>query len=81
LPPTLQFFSEVFIVSEGGPISISLLLALFVYLFMGGLIPVFLLGSLLTRHYRIGFGEKNIFGFLTSILFLVLWRFGLFLVV
>lgn len=81
LPPTLQFFSEVFVVMEAGFIGVSFMAALFIYLFMGGLVPMFLLGSLLTRHCSIGFGVTPVFGFLGSVLFLVVWGFGLFLLV
>ena len=81
LPPTLQFFSEVFVVSESGLFRFLLVLPLFVYIFMGGLIPVFLLGSLLTRHYSVGLGPNFISGFLCSVLFLVILSFSLFLVI
>ncbi len=72
LPPTTQFFSEVFIVSQAQSVGISMVLGLFVYLFLGGLVPVFLLGSLLTRHYNIRFGVSHILNFFFSVSFLVL---------
>lgn len=59
LPPTVQFFSEVFLVEVSGVRRFSFSVALFLYLFMGGLIPMFLLGSLLTRHYTLGWGSTR----------------------
>nr|YP_009240945.1 NADH dehydrogenase subunit 4 [Brachycladium goliath]ALN38358.1 NADH dehydrogenase subunit 4 [Brachycladium goliath] len=80
LPPTVQFFCEVFVVSEAGFVSVLFFFVLFLYLFFGGLVPVFLLGGLLSRHYNIGFGGGKIFGALGSVLLLLVWGFGLFLV-
>lgn len=80
LPPTLQFFSEVYVVVSSSFIGSSFFLALFVYLFLGGLVPMFLFGSLLTRHYTVGFGRSSIWGFMVSACLLVFWGFTLFLV-
>lgn len=72
LPPTAQFFCEVFILLEAGGIGKFFILLLCLYLFLGGLVPLFLLGGLLTRHFRIGLGSGYIFGALGSIVFLVI---------
>lgn len=80
LPPTVQFLSEVSVLSEAGWVRFVFIMGLFVYLFCGGLVPIFLLGSLLTRHYSIRFGPGNVFGGVASLLLLLLWRFLLFLV-
>nr|UDU84920.1 NADH dehydrogenase subunit 4 [Glypthelmins quieta] len=79
LPPMLQFFSEVFVVCVAGVSSGLLVLAMSFYLFLGGLVPTFLVGGLLTRHYSIGFGCGLVFSGVCSVLFLVFWSFVLFL--
>lgn len=57
IPPTLNFFSEIVILCEGGYMYGGLcVILLSLYLFAGGLVPVFLVGCLLSRHYSIGFG-------------------------
>nr|YP_009262384.1 NADH dehydrogenase subunit 4 [Homalogaster paloniae]ANI86960.1 NADH dehydrogenase subunit 4 [Homalogaster paloniae] len=81
LPPTVQFFSEVFILSEAGVLSVFFICAFYFYLFCSGLVPLFLIGSLLSRHYSISFGSSGVWGFFSSVLFLVIWSFGWFLVV
>ncbi|KAA3669750.1 ND4 (mitochondrion) [Paragonimus westermani] len=80
LPPTVQFFCEVHTLWEAGPVAVSFVLGLFCYLFCGGLIPIFVLSGLLTRHYSVSFGSGYAFSGLSSMLFLLLWSFILFLV-
>nr|YP_009326178.1 NADH dehydrogenase subunit 4 [Paragonimus ohirai]APD26970.1 NADH dehydrogenase subunit 4 [Paragonimus ohirai] len=80
LPPTVQFFCEVHTLWEAGPLAFNFVFGLFCYLFCGGLVPVFTLGGLLTRHYSIGFSVSPIFMGLFSVLFLLFWSFTLFLV-
>lgn len=81
LPPTVQFFSEIFILSEGGYISLFFVYAFYFYLFCRGLVPLFLIGSLLSRHYSISLGKGGVIGFFGSIRFLVVWRFIWFIVI
>nr|UDU84944.1 NADH dehydrogenase subunit 4 [Orientocreadium sp. HS] len=80
LPPTINFFSEVLVVCWGGLYSVILVFLLLCYLFMGGLVPVFLLGCLLTRHYSVKIGGGFVYGGFCSISFLVFWAFFLFVV-
>nr|YP_010704125.1 NADH dehydrogenase subunit 4 [Plagiorchis elegans]WCO87335.1 NADH dehydrogenase subunit 4 [Plagiorchis elegans] len=81
LPPTLQFFSEVSVFYSSGFVSFFFLLLFLVYLFFGGLVPIFVLGVVLTRHYSIGFGSGSIFSGICSVVFLVFWSFILFVLV
>ena len=60
LPPTLQFFSEVFILSEAGVLRVFFICAFYFYLFCSGLVPLFLIGRLLSRHYSISFGRRGV---------------------
>lgn len=71
LPPTLQFFSEVSVFCSRGAVRFLFFIFFLVYLFFGGLVPIFVLGVLLTRHYRIGFGLGNIFRGICSVVFLL----------
>jgi hypothetical protein len=71
LPPTLQFFSEIFILMDGGFLRLGFVLVFYFYLFCRGLVPLFLLGRLLSRHYRIRFGAGGVLRFFGSVLFLV----------
>lgn len=80
-PPTVQFFSEVSIFCSSLFVRFFFLILLLVYLFFGGLVPIFVLGVLLTRHYSIGFGAGRIFSGLCSVIFLVFWRFVLFMLI
>lgn len=80
LPPTVQFFCEVHTLWEAGPITACFVFGLFCYLFCGGLVPMFVLRGLLTRHYRIGLGPGVVFMGLFSVFFLLMWSFILFLV-
>lgn len=80
IPPTVTFFSEVFILKDVGGFSRGVLFLFFVYLFMSGLVPLFVVGGLLTRHYSIGYGFEFIGRFLGGLLFFILWGYLLFLV-
>nr|QWT69516.1 NADH dehydrogenase subunit 4 [Paragonimus westermani] len=80
IPPTVQFFCEVYTLCEAGPLTVGFIFGLFCYLFCGGLVPVFVLSGLLTRHYSIGCGSGCVFVGLSSVVFLLLWSFVLFLV-
>nr|UFJ44422.1 NADH dehydrogenase subunit 4 [Glypthelmins sp. LW2G] len=81
LPPTIQFFSEVFIICSSGEFSVVYIFLLSVYLFLGGLVPVFLLGGLLSRHYSISFGYGSVYAGLCSVVFLLVWSYLIFLFV
>lgn len=50
LPPTVQFFCEVSLMVGATVFRSLFVLVLYGFLFLGGLIPLFLLGTLLTRH-------------------------------
>lgn len=53
LPTSLQFFCEVQVLSDLIKFSSGLVGLFCIYLFLRSLVPFFLLGSLLCRHYRI----------------------------
>lgn len=57
IPPTITFFSEVLFVESGIHKALVLVCLFCVYLFVGGLIPLFLLGSLLG--YGVGLGIRS----------------------
>nr|YP_009261931.1 NADH dehydrogenase subunit 4 [Echinochasmus japonicus]AKL39059.1 NADH dehydrogenase subunit 4 [Echinochasmus japonicus] len=80
IPPMVQFFSEVLILCEGGYVSVVVGVLMFLYLFMSGLIPMFLVGSLLSRHYSISFGVGSVVSMSCGVVFLVVWCYILFLV-
>nr|AIN37089.1 NADH dehydrogenase subunit 4 [Hypoderaeum sp. Hubei-2014] len=80
IPPTINFFSEVMILSEGGFVSMLFAYMVSLYLFVGGLVPLFLVGCLLSRHYSISFGCGHVLSYIGGVWFLVGWCFLLFLV-
>lgn len=53
-PPSLSFFSEVRTLLDSGFYSLFLLLVFFGYLFFRGLMPLFVVGGCLSRHFSIG---------------------------
>lgn len=71
LPPTVQFFCEVFILSDSVFLRLSFFFLLSIYLFFGGLVPMFFLGRVLTRHCRISYGRGLVNRGWSSIFFLV----------
>nr|YP_009236160.1 NADH dehydrogenase subunit 4 [Fascioloides magna]AMF83644.1 NADH dehydrogenase subunit 4 [Fascioloides magna] len=80
IPPTVNFFSEVAILSECGFSLIFGVLLLCIYLFVGGLVPVFLVGCLLARHCSVSFNCGYVVSYLGGVTFLVVWCYLLFLV-
>nr|YP_008994157.1 NADH dehydrogenase subunit 4 [Metagonimus yokogawai]AGN12759.1 NADH dehydrogenase subunit 4 [Metagonimus yokogawai] len=80
LPPTTQFFCEVSLVVGAGQFGLFLLLVLYLFVFMGGLVPLFVMGCLLSRHcdVRYGGGASLASGF--SLGLLLVWSFLFFLV-
>lgn len=80
LPPTVQFFCEVFLVMEGGYFSMLFVVLFYFFLFLGGLVPLFLVGGMLRRHCDLVYGLGRAHSGLFSLAFLVFWRFLLFTV-
>nr|QBE89936.1 NADH dehydrogenase subunit 4 [Opisthorchis sudarikovi] len=80
LPGTVQFFCEVLFLGEAFFKDVLFGVVLFIYLFMGGLVPLFLMGVILSRHWDMRYGGRNVFSGVISIGFLVFWSFALFLV-
>nr|BAV82941.1 NADH dehydrogenase subunit 4 [Fasciola hepatica] len=80
VPPTVNFFSEVVILSEVGFSWLFYSLLFCVYLFVGGLVPVFLLGCLLSRHCTIGYDRGYVVSYVGGIVFLVVWCYVMFVV-
>nr|QDA21731.1 NADH dehydrogenase subunit 4 [Amphimerus sp. JM-2019] len=79
LPPTVQFFCEVALAGQSFFVSVLFMLVLFAFLFLGGLIPLFLLGLLLTRHCDVNYGGRCVFSSMLSVSFLIVWSFLFFL--
>ena len=50
------------------------------YLFIGGLVPVFLLGCLLCRHCTIGFDRGYVVRYVGGVVFMVVWCYIMFVV-
>lgn len=71
IPPTVQFFSEILVLCDGGFIRVVFVVLMFLYLFFSGLVPLFLVGGLLSRHYSVGFGVGTVFSKLLGVVFLV----------
>nr|AQS80278.1 NADH dehydrogenase subunit 4 [Fasciola jacksoni] len=80
VPPTVNFFSEVIILSESGFSLLFGALLLCLYLFVGGLVPMFLVGCLLARHCSVSFECGYVLGYLGGVVFLVGWCCVVFLV-
>jgi len=80
IPPTVKFFSEVVILSEIGFSWLFYSLLFCVYLFIGGLVPVFLLGCLLCRHCTIGFDRGYVVRYVGGVVFMVVWCYIMFVV-
>nr|BDB04287.1 NADH dehydrogenase subunit 4 [Fasciola gigantica] len=80
IPPTVNFFSEVVILSEIGFNWLFYSLLFCVYLFIGGLVPVFLLGCLLCRHCTIGFDRGYVVSYVGGVVFMVVWCYIVFVV-
>lgn len=80
LPPTVQFFCEVSLVLEGGYFRVLFMAVFYLFLFFGGLVPLFLVGTLLSRHYDLVFGLGCVYSGLFSLFFLIFWSFVLFVV-
>lgn len=72
LPPTIQFFCEVSVLLDSGFVSWLYILAFSVYLFFGGLVPLFLVGCLLTRHCRVVVTGSSVFNGFRSVFFVLL---------
>nr|YP_009533200.1 NADH dehydrogenase subunit 4 [Cyathocotyle prussica]AYH51385.1 NADH dehydrogenase subunit 4 [Cyathocotyle prussica] len=82
IPPTPQFFVEVGVLSELGGLNLIVFIIFCLYLFIGSLIPLFLLGGLLTRHFSVEYSCINsMFNFICSILLLVGWSFFMFMLI
>nr|QJP05334.1 NADH dehydrogenase subunit 4 [Clonorchis sinensis] len=81
LPVTVQFFCEILFLWEAFSKSVLFGVVLFVYLFLGGLVPLFLMGVVLSRHWDISYGGRYVYSGVVSVGFLVFWSFSLFLVV
>nr|YP_009826142.1 NADH dehydrogenase subunit 4 [Lyperosomum longicauda]QIX04652.1 NADH dehydrogenase subunit 4 [Lyperosomum longicauda] len=80
LPPTVQFFCEVYVLFKVAQVSGFLLFFLAVYLFLSGLVPLILIGGLGTRHVVCRcVSEGVVYPFFSSV-FLLIWCFALFLV-
>nr|YP_009169736.1 NADH dehydrogenase subunit 4 [Metorchis orientalis]ALD61610.1 NADH dehydrogenase subunit 4 [Metorchis orientalis] len=81
LPVTVQFFCEVLFLGEAFTKSVLFGVVLFLNLFFGGLVPLFLMAVVLTRHWDINYGGRYAGSGVASLWFLVVWSFTLFLVV
>nr|ALD62341.2 NADH dehydrogenase subunit 4 [Echinostoma hortense] len=80
IPPTVNFFSEVLILCDSAYSGFIFVLLMSIYLFVGGLVPVFLVGCLLTRHCSLSFGCGSLISYFGSVVFLMCWCYALFLV-
>nr|YP_009681604.1 NADH dehydrogenase subunit 4 [Tracheophilus cymbius]QDP13011.1 NADH dehydrogenase subunit 4 [Tracheophilus cymbius] len=80
IPPSVLFFSEVVVLFRGGLVSGIFLAFLFMFLFLGGLVPLFVVGGLMSRHYNVKFVSPSVGGCLLGVILLVCWSFFLFLV-
>lgn len=80
LPTRLQFFAEVSLLSKLSIFNLVNFVILCGYLFVGSLIPFFLLGLLCIRHFNIRCSSgTSMLKFLSIIIWLIIWRFLAFL--
>nr|QKW91278.1 NADH dehydrogenase subunit 4 [Cotylurus marcogliesei] len=80
LPPVIQFFVEVYMLFNVGSSSWILFFIFCFYLFFSSLVPLFFLGTLLSRHFCISyFSFSGISAFSSCIVYLSMWSFIVFL--
>nr|AKC58418.1 NADH dehydrogenase subunit 4 [Eurytrema pancreaticum] len=79
-PPTVQFFCEVYAVVKSFWFSGLLFFLLGLYLFISGLVPLFLICVFLVRHISLRCCVGEVFGLIVPIVFLLCWCVILFLV-
>lgn len=79
IPPTITFFSEVFIIGSSVLKGFFPLLLFLLYLFFRGLVPLFLMGHLLGSSYSISILKKGLNYFYSTLFFIVIWIYSLFL--
>nr|WRW53956.1 NADH dehydrogenase subunit 4 [Strigea falconis] len=81
LPPVVQFFVEVSLLGVVGVVSLLLSVFFCVYLFLGNLVPLFVVGSMLSRHFCYEYGAGfSLLNYSLCLLLLLFWSFFAFLV-
>nr|QIX04628.1 NADH dehydrogenase subunit 4 [Brachylecithum sp. PakAb2] len=80
-PPTFQFFCEVYVFVGFTCLSYVFFFFLGCYIFLGGLVPLMLLGGLITRHVSLRCYIGDVFGRVVSIFYLLFVCLVLFLFV
>nr|YP_010231370.1 NADH dehydrogenase subunit 4 [Apharyngostrigea pipientis]QSV37700.1 NADH dehydrogenase subunit 4 [Apharyngostrigea pipientis] len=81
LPPIVQFFVEVSMLSVVSGFSVSVFVIFCFYLFFSSLVPLFVLGLLVSRHFCFSYNSGVSFlGFSSCLLFVLFWSYILFLV-
>nr|UDU84932.1 NADH dehydrogenase subunit 4 [Haematoloechus sp. CW13H] len=81
LPPLVQFFCEVSVVLLGLFYGIAFIVLFSVYLFCSGVVPLILLGTLLSNHYSVSYTGGFIYSGVNVICLLLLWSFFMFLII
>lgn len=81
LPPTLTFFSEVRMIIDSGLCSYLLLSLFLLYLFFGGIVPLFVLGASLSRHFRVSGLNFTMMGRVFCVFYLLVVCFMSFVVI
>nr|YP_009867148.1 NADH dehydrogenase subunit 4 [Diplostomum ardeae]QKG04347.1 NADH dehydrogenase subunit 4 [Diplostomum ardeae] len=82
LPPVVQFFIEVLVINSAGLLSFVLFLLFCVYLFFSSLVPLFFLGSLLSRHFCMSYDNfSGCVSFSVLLGYLIIWSFIVFVVI
>nr|YP_010947751.1 NADH dehydrogenase subunit 4 [Azygia robusta]WMH04198.1 NADH dehydrogenase subunit 4 [Azygia robusta]WMH04210.1 NADH dehydrogenase subunit 4 [Azygia robusta] len=81
IPPTATFFCEVAVLQQSllGFSGLSLLFCF--YLFFSGLVPLFVLGFLLSRQSCVSVVGVSVWSYFSSVVFLLLWLYSVFLLV
>nr|YP_010693883.1 NADH dehydrogenase subunit 4 [Morishitium polonicum]WCD42520.1 NADH dehydrogenase subunit 4 [Morishitium polonicum] len=81
IPPTVQFFSEILVLYNGFLVSIWFVVLFFVYIFLGGLIPMIVVGNMLFRTRSVSCGVSSFLeSYIIGSIFLLFWSFTLFFV-
>nr|QIX04640.1 NADH dehydrogenase subunit 4 [Brachydistomum sp. PakPr2] len=78
VPPTVQFFCEVYSLVKSSEFGVVLFFFLGCYLFLGGVVPLVLLGGLFTRHVSMQVFYDSVVGRAASVFFLLVMCFVMF---
>lgn len=80
VPPTITFMSEVLFLPTGLFLNSVLIFMFCIYLFLSGLVPLFLLAYVAGRSTSLSVQRFSIWNYFGSLFFLILWMYLLFVI-